>query len=248
MAVRQSRDTSPADYVYIVNADGTIAVLNMLRSEQLLAWSLFETNGVVEDIIVAGRDVYVITKRTIDGIENRLLEKLDKNYYLDAGMKSTELTPQTHHAGFTELAGQDVKVRAGSFVLEDNTVNVDGSIDIELDYKEIEIGFGFKVLIRMLPIDIDLGGKTLTGDWRRVVYALVKTFKTRSFELHSGRTIVRPVFRSLGSNLLDTEITPYNGWKKIYLSGGIKRDATFDIVQNEPVDFDLVAIVIAVTI
>lgn len=248
MVVRQSRDTSPADYVYIVNSDGTIAVLNILRSEQLLAWSLFETKGFVEDIVVAGRDVYVITKRTINNVEKRFFEKLDKNYYLDAGKKSIEIDPETHHVGFNELAGQDVKVRAGSFVLEDNTVNVDGSIDIELDYKEIEVGLGFEVLIRMLPVDIDLGGKTLTGDWRRIVYVLVKTFRTRSFELHSGRIVVRPVFRSLGSNLLDAEITPYNGWKKIYLSGGIKRDATFDIIQNEPVDFDLVSVVIAVTI
>lgn len=248
MAVRQSRSESPADYVYIVNTDGTIAVLNILRSEQLLAWSLFETNGVVEDLVVASRDVYVITRRTINGQTKRFFEKLDKEYKLDAGIKATTMNPELIHTGFTKLANQNVKVRAGTFVLEDNHIKNDGSIDIELDYKEIEVGLGFNVLIRMLPVDIDLGGKTLTGDWRRIVYALVKTYNSRSFEVHSGRTVVRPVFRSLGSELLDKPIEAYNGWKKIYLSGGIKRDATFDIVQNEPVDFDLIAMVIAVTV
>lgn len=248
MAVRQSRSESPADYVYIVNTDGTIAVLNILRSEQLLAWSLFETNGIVEDLVVASRDVYLITRRTINGQEKRFFEKLDKNYKLDAGIKATTINPELTHTGFSKLANQDVKVRAGTFVLADNHIKNDGSIDIELDYTEIEVGIGFNVLIRMLPVDIDLGGKTLTGDWRRIVYALVKTFNSRSFEVHSGRTVVRPVFRNLGSDLLDKPIDAYNGWKKIYLSGGIKRDATFDIVQNEPVDFDLIAMVIAVTI
>lgn len=248
MAVRQSRSESPADYVYIVNTDGTIAVLNILRSEQLLAWSLFETNGVVEDLVVASRDVYLITRRTINGQERRFFEKLDKNYKLDAGIKATTVNPELTHTGFSKLANQDVKIRAGTFVLADNHIKNDGSVDIELDYNEIEVGLGFNVLIRMLPVDIDLGGKTLTGDWRRIVYALVKTYNSRSFEVHSGRTVVRPVFRNLGSDLLDKPIDAYNGWKKIYLSGGIKRDATFDIVQNEPVDFDLIAMVIAVTI
>jgi hypothetical protein len=100
----------------------------------------------------------------------------------------------------------------------------------------------------MLPVDIDLGGKTLTGDYRRIVYALVKTYKSREFEIRTGRTSVKPSFRSLGENLLNKEVQPYTGWKKIYLSGGVARDATFDIVQSDPVDFDLVSIVIAVTI
>lgn len=248
MAVRQSRDTSPADYVYVVNTNGTIAVLNILRSEQLLAWSLFDTKGLVEDLVVVGRDVYLETKRTINSQEVRFVEKLDRNYYLDAGISITTENAQFTHTGFDKLANQSVKVRADTFVLNDNIVKSDGSIDIELDYKHLEVGLGFDVLIRMLPVDIDLGGKTLTGDWRRIVYALIKTFNSRSFEIHCGKNIVRPVFRSLGSKLLDQAITPYSGWKKIFLSGGIARDATFDIVQNEPVDFDLVSIVIAVTI
>jgi hypothetical protein len=146
------------------------------------------------------------------------------------------------------LAGQAVKVKAETFVLNDNKVKNDGSIDLELDYSDIEVGLGFNVLIRLLPVDVNLGTKTLTGDWRRIVYALIKTYKSRSFEVHCGRNISRPVFRGLGSNLLDKHIEPYNGWKKIYLSGGIKRDASIDIVQNEPVDFDLISLVIAVTI
>lgn len=248
MAVRQSRDTSPADYVYIVNSNGTIAVLNILRSEQLLAWSLFETNGIVEDLVVVSRDVYLVTRRTVNGTDKRFIEKLDKSYYLDAGIKATTSEPQLSHSGFNVLAGQDVKVRAESFVLADNKIKNNGSIDIELDYREIEVGYGFQVLIRLLPVDIDLGGKTLTGDWRRIVYALIKTYNSRSFEVHCGRNIMRPVFRNLGSNLLDKPIEPYNGWKKIYLSGGIQRDATFDVIQNEPVDFDLIAMVIAITV
>jgi hypothetical protein len=248
MGVRQSRDVSPADYVYFVNSNGTIAVLNILRAEQLLAWSLFETQGVVEDLVVVGRDVYIETKRTINNQEGRLIEKLDRNYYLDAGILASTAQPQYTHTGFQKLANQQVKVRAETFVLNDNTVNTDGTINLELDYKNIEVGLGFEVLIRMLPIDMDLGGKTLTGDWRRLVYALVKVFNSRSFRIRCGNNVFRPVFRSLGSKLLDQQIPLYSGWKKIYLSGGVSRDATFDIIQDEPVDFGLVSCVIAVTI
>jgi len=248
MAIRQSRSENPADYVYVVNADGTIAVLSILRGEQLLAWSLFTTQGLVEDLVVVLRDVYLVVKRNINGIEKRFIEKLDRNYYLDAGIISESEEATVSHGGFLPIANQDVKVRAGTFVLADNTISNEGSIEIELDYKTIEVGLGFDVLIRLLPVDVNLGVKTLTGDWRRIVYAMIRTYKTRSFEVHCGRNIVRPVFRSLGSNLLDKPIEQYKGWKKVYLSGGITRDASIDIVQNEPVDFDLISIVIAVTV
>lgn len=248
MAIRQSRSENPADYVYVVNADGTVAVLSILRGEQLLAWSLFTTQGLVEDLVVVLREVYLVVKRVINGVEKRFIEKLDRNYYLDAGIISESEEATISHEGFLPLANQGVKVRADTFVLADNTISSEGAIEIELDYKTIEVGLGFDVLIRLLPVDVNLGVKTLTGDWRRIVYAMIRTYKSRSFEVHCGRNIVRPVFRSLGSNLLDKPIDQYNGWKKVYLSGGITRDASIDIVQNEPVDFDLISIVIAVTV
>ncbi len=215
MAIRQSRSENPADYVYVVNADGTVAVLSILRGEQLLAWSLFTTQGLVEDLVVVLRDVYLVVKRVINGVEKRFIEKLDRNYYLDAGMISESEEATVSHEGFSHLANQGVKVRADTFVLADNTISSEGSIETELDYKTIEVGLGFDVLIRLLPVDVNLGVKTLTGDWRRIVYAMIKTYKSRSFEVHCGRNIVRPVFRSLGSNLLDKPIDQYNGWKKV---------------------------------
>jgi hypothetical protein len=248
MAVRQSRDTSPADYVYLVNKNGSIAVLNILRSEQLLAWSLFETDGVVEDLTVVNHNVYVRTLRVINGAQARYIEKLDKNYYLDSSIKSNLNVSSTIHPGFGIFKNQNVRVKSNSFVLNDTKVNVNGIINTELDYKNIEAGLGFKILVRLLPVDIDLGGVTLTGNWRRIVYASIKVYKSRSFEVHCGRNEVRPAFRELGSNLLDKQISPYSGWKKVFLSGGISRDVTLDVIQNDPVDFDLISMVLAITI
>jgi hypothetical protein len=248
MAIRQSRGDSPADYVYIVNTDGTVAVLNILRSEQLLAWSLFETQGIVEDVAVIARQVYFITTRIVNGVRKRFIEKLDKDYYLDGSIKSITASPAFVHTGFSKLASQDVKVKASGFVLEDNKIDENGSLTIGLDYKNVEVGYGFNVLVRLLPIDVNLGVKTLSGDWRRLVYILIKTTKSNSFSIKCGNNIFRPAFRSLGSKVLDQPVSQYNGWKKIFLSGGVSRDATIDIVQNEPMDFDLTTIVLAVTI
>jgi hypothetical protein len=248
LAVRPSGTVNPTSYVYVVNSDGTIAVLSILRSEKLLAWSLFTTQGIVEDLINVIDKVYLVVKRTIGGVQKRFIEKLDPEYYLDASIVVTNPTPIVNYTGLSVLANQAVKVRSSSFVLADNLISNAGNITIELDYKTIEVGLGFEVLIRLLPIDINLGYKTLTGDWRRIVYALIRTTKSRSFEVHCGNNIFKPVFRNFGSNLLDKPIEPNNGWKKVFLSGGISRDASVDIIQNEPADFDLIAIVIAVTI
>jgi hypothetical protein len=45
MARRKATESFPDEYIYIVNGDGTMAVVNINRDEELLAWSLFETTS-----------------------------------------------------------------------------------------------------------------------------------------------------------------------------------------------------------
>jgi hypothetical protein len=90
MDVRSATDSYPANYTYLVNSDGTMAVLNVLRKEALLGWSLFETDGAYEDVAVLNRQsVYTLVKRTINGSIVRYLEKFDPDYKVDCGVKKT---------------------------------------------------------------------------------------------------------------------------------------------------------------
>lgn len=249
MSVRQSRVDNPADYVYCVNSDGTLGVLNILREQQLLAWSLLTTKGKVEDLTVVGREVYLCVEREIDGVSKRFIEKLDGNYYLDSSVKITGSTPASTFTGFSHLANEQVKVKADTFVLPEHTVSEDGEITLEEERLEVEAGIGFDVVVKALPVlPVGLSPAIASGQFRRVISVNLRVADTQGFKVISGNNTYFPSFRSLGKNVLGKPLNSFTGWKKIFISGGISRDSTFTIVQENPVDFSLLAMQITVSL
>lgn len=104
MAIQRQPDTR----LHCVRRDGKVAILLFDRAEDITAWTLFETDGVVEDVVVlpgyeipaAAEDaehtiqlpgtggwvragavedaVYYLVKRTINGVDKRYLEKWER--------------------------------------------------------------------------------------------------------------------------------------------------------------------------
>jgi hypothetical protein len=88
--VRSATDKLSANFAYFVNEDGTVAVLNIVKDQTLLAWSLFETDGFFEDVCVLnGQDVYFLVRRTINGSDVRYLERLDASLNVDCGVNAS---------------------------------------------------------------------------------------------------------------------------------------------------------------
>lgn len=252
MAVRKSTSEAAVSVVYMLNAtDGTITVLNKLREQNLRAFSLFETEGTFEDVVVVGNDVYVAVERTINSVDTRQIEKLNSNFFLDGAQQDTDAAAKTLWTGFTELADQDVTVLGriepgqlyGSLV--DNTVNGSGEITTEIDIKEIEIGFFFAAEIETLPVEALLGPVQQMGDWKRLVAVNVKMKDSRNLLIRSGRGEYLPNFRQMDTALLDTPIPLFDGWKKVYI-GGVDRDVTVTITQQEPFEFEVLALAIEI--
>ena len=77
---------------------------------------------------------------------------------------------------------------------------------------------------------------------------MVKSFNTKEYLIICGNNKYRPSFRKIGSNLLDKPIDVVSDWKKIYLSGGVSRDATVMIYQESPEEFQILFVVIAVSV
>ena len=68
-----------SDFVYIVDASGDCLVLNTMRSEGILGWTHWKTQGLFKDCAVVGDDVYFLITR-------------DNTYYIE---KLTQLHIQT---------------------------------------------------------------------------------------------------------------------------------------------------------
>lgn len=244
MTVRQSISTSPADYLYVVNDDGTMAVLNIARDQDLLAWSLFTTDGTYEEVNTLGSDVYVTVKRNINGSDVRFIERMDRDHFMDASRIATHVGTTTSWSGFGHLNGEELRVRGDDYIL-DNVTPSSGNFTSSLDVEEIEAGLAFYARVKILPVEAIFNGEQSAGDWKRVVFVNARLNESRNVVVKYGETRYVPSFTTFGSNVLDTPVELFSGWKKVYLAG-VARDAELELTQDDPLEFELLSLVVAV--
>lgn len=243
-AVRQSTSDSPADYFYVVNGDGTMAVLNIARDQELLAWSLWTTDGSYEEVTVLGQDVYVTVNRTVNGGTVRYIEKFNSLHFMDASLIQTNGSPTTTWSGLGHLEAETVSVRGDDYILDSEVVGT-GAIESSLDVSELEAGIPFYARVKTLPIEAILNNEQLAGDWKRLISVNCRLHNTRNIVIKNGNTRFVPPFTAFGSSVLDVPVQLFTGWKKVFLSG-VDRDVSLEATQDDPLEFSILALTVTV--
>lgn len=244
MAIRRSKPGMPWDNVFIVNADGTVAVLNIKRAQEFQAWSLFETDGVVKQVRVVGKEVYFTVLRYVDGVLTRFIEKLNSDLFLDCALADTSVSATDSWSGFDHLDGEDVWVRGEGYVL-DNVTPASGAFTSSEEVTTIEAGFFFAASIQPLPPDANVGGRTLTGDKRRLAWVNLYLKDCREIIVKMGSKRFEPPFRQFGDDVLDEPVQTFTGWKKVFVRGIGRSDAP-EITQEQPVEFEVLSLTMGV--
>ena len=252
MATRKSTSTSANSITYMVNEDGTCAVLNKLREQNLRAFSVFETIGSYEDVTVVGDDVYFVVKRTINGATVRFIEKLNREHLLDASSVQSSGGGTDTWTSLDHLDDEEVTILVATSTGDNLSTHQaltpsSGSVTTDYDVNEFEAGLSFFAKLELLPIEALLGRTQTAGSYKRAVFANVRVLDTRTLKLTVGRSSYKPSFRNHGSLLLDQPTPSYTGWKKIYV-GGINRDSEFIITQEEPLEWTVLSAVIGVSL
>ena len=239
MAIRKSTASHPSNYLYIVNDDGTCAVLNSLREQNLLAITLFETQGDFESVCVSGNKTWFIVKRTIDGATVRYLEVLNSDNTMDSSLVQSAAST-TSWTGLDHLDGEEVRVKGDGYILANATPS-SGAITSSEAVEQLEAGLMFTARVKSLPLDIVIQGQSFSGEYKSCVYANVRCYESRNFLLSRNGNEYVPAFRNFGDNVLDNPVQTFTGWKKLYI-GGIKRDLQIEITQEDPLELNILAI------
>lgn len=244
MTHRASTEGFAGDYVYIANSDGTVAVLSYMRDQSLAAFSLFETQGEIEDIVTLDRDVYTITKRSINSADVRFIEKLDSSLKLDAAETATNGSPTTSWTGFGHLNGEQCSIFGDDFILTDVTPS-SGAFTSSESVSDVEVGLPFLCRLKTVPIEIPIQGQPISGEKKRLVWVNVRLYNSRNVIVKANNNTFRPSFVNFGDNVLDQPVSLFTGWKKSYLRG-FAQDAQVEITQDAPLEFNVLSLVMAV--
>ena len=239
MDVSKGTSTDDANYVYFVNGDGTVAVYNTLRAQEVSGWTKWTTTGEIESVSVVVDEVYFVVKRTINGSTVRYLEQLDPDSYTDANKTVTLGSPGTAVTGLAHLNGQLSRVRADGEVRA-NATPASGAITLAETGTVIEVGLDYSTTIKTMPLNMDFDdGPTLTRK-KRIVKVIPNVYQSLGVSINGDRFIDRNFGLSL-----DSAPTAYTGLKEMYLLGWTDL-AQVTITQTDPTPMTVLGLAIEV--
>ena len=154
----------------VMNYDGTLAVLSKVRKENVGAWMLWTTNGVIRHVGVINREIWALVWRWHPEINDwrMTLEVFDPNYRLDFSVRKTSATPTTTWS-FPSLAGQaEVHLRSGDLYL--GTVSMSGSdiVTTPIAVSDLEAGLAYSCSTTPLVQEVQKPDGLSWGEPRRI--------------------------------------------------------------------------------
>lgn len=240
LAVRKSSSDDDVSYVLMVNTDGSIAVLNTLRSQQITAFTRLATDGDYRHVAVVGGEVWLGIRRTINGADSYSVEKWDEDCLTDAAVRLTGAQGPTI-TGLGHLEGKTVDVLLDGAVQTPKVVS-GGQVTLSrASTASVEIGLPFRAVIRTMAIEGQLPDGTMVGKQARVVGVTLRLHETGPIVCNGNR----PAFRKLGPagvGPLDQPVEPFTGDKEINGLQGWSGRAQVEITQEVPAPLTLLGI------
>ena len=226
MAILPGTTTDDANWVFIVNEDGTAAVLNTMRSQDINGFTRWTPGASADDATkknliqscaVAGDQLYMIVKRTAGASTFLEIERWDFDRMLDSGVKQTVTTTGsdiTLSVG-SRLEGYSVGVIADGNVLPNRTVS-SGNITITAaemagtSSRVIEYGLNFNCKVKPMPLNTAGPGGLNTMKRKKIVRMNLRVYESAGVQIDGNDVPVRKLGESEDSPL-NTPYTPRTG-------------------------------------
>ena len=168
-----------ANWVFIVNQDGTSSILNTLRSQDIngfTKWINGDTNSAYPlntvSVSVVNNDLFLVNKRTTDTTTTYTVEKWDFDYLMDSSVRletSLSIVGNNLYLASSHLDGETVSVVARGTPLDNRVVQTDPasgyiiltdaekSFILEQDPAtgviDVEVGYNFIPAIKSMPLN-----------------------------------------------------------------------------------------------
>ncbi|MEC5164062.1 hypothetical protein [Janthinobacterium sp. CG_S6] len=237
----------PRSTLWCVRADGKMAVLTLDRDEGVTAWAPQSTTGFYESVAsipsVDGDEVWVVVRRTVNGVARRYVERFDASLYTDCAILGADGAGKAVWVGLGHLEGATVAVRADNTYMGTFTVAA-GAITLPRNAFAVEIGLPFTNSVTLLRPEVQAGDGTAQGNKQRVHEVSMLLSDTIGARINGDEI----AFRSFGPDLLDVPPEEFSGFKNLGLTEWSNGDAAITITQDEPYPFHLLAVVRKITI
>jgi hypothetical protein len=166
MALLAGTASDDANWLFIVNSDGSATILNTLRSQDINGFTSWNTDGEIKSVCVVDDQLYMTVERNINGSDKIYIERWDFDYRMDCAIKGSHISGVIDELDHLEDETVKVVTRQGfqdayeNLVLSSYTVS-GGAITLNQDERyslvTYEVGLPFTCTIKPMPLSTDIG-------------------------------------------------------------------------------------------
>jgi hypothetical protein len=243
MALLAGTASDDANWLFIVNDDGTATILNTLRSQDINGFTTWKTNGDIKSVCVVDDELYISVERKINLVTKLFIERWDFDYMLDCSTKNTRTGSDV--TGLEHLNGEEVSVLVDTenYVLDKRTVSsnkivLDSNEEYSGDY---EVGFVFVPTIKPMPLNTNIGSGENQMRLKKIIRMNLRVYESSGVYINDLPVPIR-AFGPAGdtSPLTPEAITPTSGIiEDIYDINGWAREPIPTITCPDPTPLHL---------
>jgi hypothetical protein len=250
MALLAGTASDDANWLFIVNTDGTATILNTLRSQDINGFTSWNTGGEIKSVCVVDDQLFMTVERTVNSVAKLFIERWDFTYLMDCSIKSVQVAGVID--GLDHLDGESVKAitREGyldkneGYVLSSYTV---ASGEITLDASEqyslttYEVGLPFVPTIKPMPLNTNIGSGENQMRLKKIVRMNLRVYESSGVYINDLPVPIRS-FGAAGitSPLTNESIIPTSGIiEDIYDINGWAREPIPTITCPDPTPLHL---------
>lgn len=192
MTARRGDQKSSVNHLFLVNEDGTIATMNIRRSQDIAGWMPWATSGEFLAATVVNSTLYACVKRTIDGTDRWFLEKQDTTHRLDCSVAASGSSSDTW-SGFSHLNGHEVRLIGDGADMGVATVSA-GEIALAYDVSTLEAGLSFDWAAETMPLEArNRAIPTLIGEKSRLIRATIHLLNAYGCSINGRALALNPL-------------------------------------------------------
>lgn len=235
MAAYRNSSTDQGNFLFIINTDGTLVILQAIDEQNVAGWTLSSTDGYFRHIASSEDIVYFIVERTINSVTKFYIEQLDFDTLLDCQIVKSAASSKTI-TGLSALEGKTVKIIGDDKLQTDKTV-ASGSITIDSLATVVEIGLNFTPrVVPLIPPILESGSdlylsKHISTLWLNIY---------QSIAVYVDDELLP--FLQMDVDVFDTALTPKTGIAMFTPSHGWDDIQSLEITQIEPYPFTLLGV------
>ena len=233
LVASRGTESSDANYVYILNENGTLTVFNTLQVEGVQGFTTWEC-GIVKSISVVDQKLFLLVERVIDGATVYYVEVESENALTDSAIIKGNSGSATITA-LDHLEGELVVVKADGAYQGEFTVN-SGAVTLARGADVVEVGLRYTPIIKTMPVNVGLQNGPNAASKKKILRVGIRSFESNGIIVNGQRLSDK----TIGQNQFDAP-EPQTDLKRVTLLGW-SLEAEVTITQTTPFNMTILSI------